>query len=452
MRRTLRLLFCLSWLLLGIVPIANAQPSSAPIFLLIKGDLWSWNEGDTAVRQITHWGHNYRPVISPDGKHVAYLALSEEEVNGLGHSGQSRTDVWALDIASGEITKLDSDSTHLNVVWSPDGSKLAWTEYTDTPIAVAYDFQSNKTYTVIKDLPLQGFYDEPAIDWGDFGFLILNDEWIYGFENFQFYDMNGKLMATLPLADDGFEWNFWEHVHYQGQERLALLSDWQWYLFDPHTTESQGVFDTLQAYSPTQPDTIFDIMPGRLQDPPTGGFTIQQSQITGDPVNIGDSPENFAISPDGQAIAYRTYDNLTLKYDGGVAVVRNGHITKIPIGAGGDTDAFAWGVAWGAVAWRVKPGTTASSRNGLGCLGALPPRLEFGGSGRVIPGNGANNLRDSASQNGLKVGEIPENGVFTIKGGPVCAEGISWWKVEYQDLVGWTAESQDGNYFLEPNG
>jgi hypothetical protein len=138
---------------------------------------------------------------------------------------------------------------------------------------------------------------------------------------------------------------------------------------------------------------------------------------------------------------------VNLKYENAISVVRNGHITQIPIGAEGSPVAFAWG----AVAWRVKPGNIPDSRNGLGCLGALPPRLTIGESGQIVPGSGVNNLRGSASLDGVKIGEIPENGVFTVKDGPVCAEGISWWKVQYQDLMAWTAESQNGIYFLEPS-
>jgi ABC-type antimicrobial peptide transport system permease subunit len=34
--------------------------------------------------------------------------------------------------------------------------------------------------------------------------------------------------------------------------------------------------------------------------------------------------------------------------------------------------------------------------------------------------------------------------------GPVCAENMAWWKVQYQGQTGWTAEGQGTDYWLEP--
>lgn len=35
--------------------------------------------------------------------------------------------------------------------------------------------------------------------------------------------------------------------------------------------------------------------------------------------------------------------------------------------------------------------------------------------------------------------------------GPVCDhEGHVWWRVQRDNLVGWTPEGQDGSYYIEP--
>lgn len=85
------------------------------------------------------------------------------------------------------------------------------------------------------------------------------------------------------------------------------------------------------------------------------------------------------------------------------------------------------------------------------CRGALVSRLEMGGEGRVtrFP-NQANNLRDAASTSGEKIGEIPPGGEFRVTDGPVCNGGYAWYRVNYQGVIGWTAESGDGVYWLEP--
>lgn len=83
------------------------------------------------------------------------------------------------------------------------------------------------------------------------------------------------------------------------------------------------------------------------------------------------------------------------------------------------------------------------------CPGAPLPRLMMGAEGRVLPGD-ANNVRDAAARSGTKVGEIPGGEVFSVLDGPVCADGLNWWRVTYGDLTGWTVEGQGSDYWVEP--
>ncbi|MBC8170782.1 MAG: SH3 domain-containing protein [Anaerolineae bacterium] len=84
------------------------------------------------------------------------------------------------------------------------------------------------------------------------------------------------------------------------------------------------------------------------------------------------------------------------------------------------------------------------------CEGSLPPRLAAGGSGQVIPDQGANRLRSEPSLNGEVVGEIPAGASFTVLSEPVCADGYLWWQVDYNGLIGWTAEGEGDTYWLQP--
>ncbi len=84
------------------------------------------------------------------------------------------------------------------------------------------------------------------------------------------------------------------------------------------------------------------------------------------------------------------------------------------------------------------------------CPQANPTRLFVGGSGRVIPGMGANNLRSSASLAGESIGLLNEGETFIVIAGPVCADELVWWQVNHQDGSGWTAEGEGGIYWLEP--
>lgn len=83
------------------------------------------------------------------------------------------------------------------------------------------------------------------------------------------------------------------------------------------------------------------------------------------------------------------------------------------------------------------------------CDEALPPRLAVDELARVTPGY-SNNVRTQPTVSGEKVGEIPGGETLFVQDGPVCADGLTWWKVGYGSFDGWTAEGQDGEYFLQP--
>src|SRR5262249_31627365 len=80
---------------------------------------------------------------------------------------------------------------------------------------------------------------------------------------------------------------------------------------------------------------------------------------------------------------------------------------------------------------------------------ALKPRLAIGRQAQVTPGQ-SNNMRDTPSTEGVKIGQIPPNGVVTLLDGPVCADSFNWWQVNYAGLIGWTVEGRDAAYWLAP--
>ena len=86
-----------------------------------------------------------------------------------------------------------------------------------------------------------------------------------------------------------------------------------------------------------------------------------------------------------------------------------------------------------------------------GCEGTLPPRLVVGRAGRVTPGL-PNKLRAAPTTASGQVGSIPAEATFTVLDGPTCAEGLYWWQVAYGSTVGWTAEGDAQEYYLEPVG
>jgi hypothetical protein len=83
------------------------------------------------------------------------------------------------------------------------------------------------------------------------------------------------------------------------------------------------------------------------------------------------------------------------------------------------------------------------------CGFGVAPRLTTGAQGRVTPGP-SNRVRSVPSLSGVTLGYIPAGATFTILAGPVCESNFGWWQVNYNGLIGWTAEGQNGIYWLEP--
>ncbi len=90
-----------------------------------------------------------------------------------------------------------------------------------------------------------------------------------------------------------------------------------------------------------------------------------------------------------------------------------------------------------------------SSQPIVQCPGFLASRLTPGRQGRVLPGL-SNNFRSQPSLGGNILGQIPGGAVFAVVSGPQCSSGYAWWQVNFNGVIGWTAEGQGNEYWLEP--
>lgn len=83
------------------------------------------------------------------------------------------------------------------------------------------------------------------------------------------------------------------------------------------------------------------------------------------------------------------------------------------------------------------------------CPLALPPQLIINDNGRVTPG-APNNIRSAPGTSQTLLGQIPGGGEFKVLDGPTCANGVIYWLVDYQGIIGWTGESDGSGYWVEP--
>lgn len=63
---------------------------------------------------------------------------------------------------------------------------------------------------------------------------------------------------------------------------------------------------------------------------------------------------------------------------------------------------------------------------------------------------GVLNLRAAPSSNAEVLQQIPAGLPFLVEGGPSCVDDLVWWYVNVNGQLGYIAEGQDGEYFVEP--
>lgn len=89
----------------------------------------------------------------------------------------------------------------------------------------------------------------------------------------------------------------------------------------------------------------------------------------------------------------------------------------------------------------------ANNGNSNSCTG-ITLGLDIGDIARITPGL-PNNLRAGAGESYNRIDRIPGEAEFIIVGGPSCAGGYWWWKVQYQGQVGWTAQGDGSDLWIE---
>src|SRR5258707_7188711 len=89
------------------------------------------------------------------------------------------------------------------------------------------------------------------------------------------------------------------------------------------------------------------------------------------------------------------------------------------------------------------------------CAGTLPPRLVVGGRGQLTStGPGQKivpvRVRESPGTKSKVIAQLEEGLVFQVLSGPECKDGYAWWQISNQGILGWIAEGDATDYFVEP--
>lgn len=481
-------------LMLVTVSAARAQPDAGTLVLLIDSDIYLWNEGDGAPVQVTDSGWSQIPAISPDGRQVAYSTAAQvtldalERTGGFGAGGGLPSDIYVMELANGTATLVagqaadasfmlegvpDKGVTRGNPVWSPNGTQLAWAEYDvmdEQQRVVVYELTSGTAETITTlPFPAMSIPNPVRLMWTRSGLVA---QTMAAYVDPQSFNVSSEIfvMTYFVLETDGSQRYFIQPE--ATAERFAFdalvavrRSDGREFLIVAYNTGAWAAYDLESG--------ALDFIPGNAIHLVSESAAAESVRLwmgtTTIPVNIYrvtsaareplleavgglyyEIQPNVAVARDGQAFAYLVSDAANPAPVREAAVWRGGVTTTIPLPEGRGSIQT---VVWGAQTWEMDE---AAGIEGEAipqeCPGAAPTRLAIGSLARVIPGGGPNRLRSEASAQSAQIGLIAEGDVVTVLYGPICDRDVVWWQVDYNGVVGWTAEGQGGTYFLDPAG
>ena len=368
-------LSALALLIIASAAFPARAAASAPLLIGLKGDIWAWD--GQALQKRTNYGNNFAPILSPDGTHIAYGSTAQGAVDNRklegGHSGADPTNIYVLTVANnnairiaeqpadavyriGEKAKFTLRSTPS---WSPDSKAVAWTQFlynssvgsTGTMQLVVYDLATQKSRVIVDDIPQAAGEGGSTLDpsWGAGGIAIVNSLTVNPSPtdfatDLTVYAPDGTLIAHKGFkVDQSTAQTFWindsgkNYIAHGAYDSASGITKWS--LFDPATPANLIDMNGVpEMYSVSAPNgaTIYE-----------GAQDSWFSNVGGLPSKVADAKSvyyltsAFAISPDGQQIAYVNYE------PGTVTVAANGKSSIVAPDS-------ATAVVWGATAWRVR--------------------------------------------------------------------------------------------------
>lgn len=135
------------------------------------------------------------PAWSPNGKLIAYLVQGED----------GSTNLFAMNVETGQVKQVTTDGKTVNAVWSPEGDRIAYQSERDGNLDVySFDFRTNKEYRVTE---YEGLDSGPTWDCGGTNLAFTSDR--DGDPNiFQVFWQGGPAgnMTIDPATDKWSQW------------------------------------------------------------------------------------------------------------------------------------------------------------------------------------------------------------------------------------------------------
>jgi hypothetical protein len=355
-------------------PENNASGSTnAPVILLLKsqsqkgslGDIYTWNIASQSLKQLTSWGFNSIPNVSPDGKWLAYSSVSQAAVTAMTQGQAVNADklanIWLLNPITEEairITEQPQNATYASgdlisrqgPVWSPDGTSIAWIESDVHGERVAiYALSSKSTTTFPLNLPpgcCEGA--TPTLYFGRSGIAITNQEGTptHTDEVIYVFDTLGQQLTKIASSENfsirDMGWIADGNNEYLGGHDMNGVFTMVDSLGNPQLITPQGY---PEMYNPNAPNEL-SIHPAKN---PSLWTITRHGQSLADINGIKDSTD-ISIAPDGHGIVYRpNVEGEDWPGDKLFAYLVNGQTVPITI----PPLLRVLDMTWGTTAWRI---------------------------------------------------------------------------------------------------
>lgn len=457
--------------------LAVAQDSDSmadvPLIAVVNGQIYRL-EGDELVAYdacMPDEDLSLQFSSAPDGTKFAFATLPKifsaaiDEFGGLGDMPIGMN-LWVCDTLSDTLIRVHAmegadapfegelpDAASINSVpeWSPDAGLLAWTSVSPDGNEYAlwiYDITADEETIYPLDLPAPFMFPLPPRPyWGNENLYMtlpaFNEETFVVEETLYTYDFESNdFSSTVILLSEGESADFITDrllLNRGGQDQFAIhLFEGGWIVADPTTGAQDPIEGVPLAYGQnglTGLNVLADV---------DENFNFNWQVVSNDsPFVLEGYPlHRIAFAPDGVQMAFAD-STLHIWFAGEVRDIANSN--------GFADDVFAQ-VLWGRTNWTTAMGAEVVPAPLPTCDGTQQSRLHDGDSARVASETVPNRLRANPSTAAAQIGQIPGWGGFTVLEGPVCADGYAWYRVQYLDTQGWTAEGSAEEYFIEPTG